>query len=189
MADTEMHFSNKESRSIYIGQNIDPADGQRICRMIHEIAIETDKPIYLWINCYGGITSESLAIIDTMRAVPNKTIAIGQGAVHSMAVAIFASADKRLLMPKTYLMLHEFWTKFDDKVTHTKIVEGMEKAKRLMDWFAEVLAESSKNKDPAFWREQMVPTSNYLFPEDALRLGLADEVLTDLSTILGDIKS
>lgn len=64
-------------------------------------------PITLYINSPGGEVSSGLALYDVMQAVkcPVRTVCLGTAA--SMAAILFASGDKRGILPHGRVMIHD----------------------------------------------------------------------------------
>lgn len=97
-----------QRREIYCTGEIDAQTANSIIVQLHFLALEKpSEEITLYINSPGGEVSSGLAVYDAMQAVscPVKTVCIGMAA--SMAALLFASGDRREMLPHSRLMIHD----------------------------------------------------------------------------------
>jgi len=97
-------------RIIFLGSEIDDELANQIIGvMLYLDSEDSDKPIYLYINCPGGSVISGLAIFDCMQHIKSEVITINLGLSASMASFILAagSKGKRLALPSSRIMIHQ----------------------------------------------------------------------------------
>merc|ERR1719444_661124 len=97
-------------RIIFLGSEIDDELANQIIGvMLYLDSEDSDKPIYLYINCPGGSVIAGLAIFDCMQHIKSEVITINLGLSASMASFILAagSKGKRLALPSSRIMIHQ----------------------------------------------------------------------------------
>ncbi|MGH2208084.1 ATP-dependent Clp protease proteolytic subunit, partial [Enterococcus faecalis] len=72
-------------------------------------AQDSEKDIYLYINCPGGSVSAGLAIFDTMNFVKADvhTIVLGMAASMGSFLLTAGQKGKRLALPNAKIMIHQ----------------------------------------------------------------------------------
>jgi ATP-dependent protease ClpP protease subunit len=117
--DTELytiHTFNLDSknRDIYLHSHIDSADEagveyrvattfEKNLRYLNTIS---NDPILIHMHLPGGMWSDCLGIYDAIKFSKSKTIILAYGSVESASSVIFQSADLRILMPNTNVLIH-----------------------------------------------------------------------------------
>lgn len=145
--------------------------------------IEPDKrkPILLFINSPGGDVQEGFRLIPIieMSKTPVYTINIGQWS--SMSFLIGITGHKRLSLPYMTFLMHDglsvAWgstSKVQDQIKFSERFDYMVVRRH-------VLNHSTMDAD--FYDEKS-RVELYMLPEDALKYGFIDEVITDIDTIL-----
>jgi len=97
-------------RIVFLGSEIDDELANQIIGvMLYLDSEDSDKPIYLYINCPGGSVISGLAIYDAMQHIKSEVITINLGLAASMASFILAagSKGKRLALPSSRTMIHQ----------------------------------------------------------------------------------
>jgi ATP-dependent Clp protease protease subunit len=179
------------TRTIYMGSvSHDPETGEsgtdgamaeRVIKALHifdSSAPAGDKPITIIMNNPGGDAYHGLAIYDAIKACKNHVTIIVYGHAMSMGSIIFQAADKRVMAPNSRMMIHYgTWGTHD----HPKIVYSWaEEGKKFNTWMELLYLERIREKHPNFTLkkvQQMCNFDTFLNPEQAVALGLADEVL------------
>ena len=98
------------NRIIYLSSDLNLNNGMKIVDNLLSLSEEDEKaPIVLFISTYGGRVDSCLAIIDTMRKIPNPVYTVGYGQVMSAGGFILSSGEKgnRSMAPNARLMLHQ----------------------------------------------------------------------------------
>jgi len=100
-----------DQRIILLSEPVMPEPAERIiAQLLYLDAVDSKKPIRMFINSPGGSISDGFAIFDTARAIgaPLKTICTGMSA--SMGtILMLAPRDKknRVATPNTRVMIHQ----------------------------------------------------------------------------------
>ena len=66
-----------------------------------------DKPIIVHMKSCGGYWEEGMAIYDAIKSCPSKVTILSYTHARSMTSIILQAADKRVLMPSSYFMIHD----------------------------------------------------------------------------------
>lgn len=131
-------------------------------------AIRPEDPIQIIVNCQGGDTQHGLAIYDAIRMVPSPVHGTVIGHCYSIAAWILQACDVRRMSHNSSLMIHHgegSKTQFD-KEQDKKCIE--------------ILLSRIREKHPNYTEtklDKLLLKDTYLFPEEALELGLIDEVV------------
>lgn len=144
---------------------------ERVARRVIEQLLYLDManptaPIDLRIATSGGWTDSAFAIVDTMRSIkaPVNVTAIG-GCYSAGTVVLAAATGTRAATPNTLLSIH---------VNDFQPGDDMEMDTRELTRFRDLYRRYTKV--PEEWFEQNGDNQWYLDPEQALGLGLIDEI-------------
>ena len=194
-----IHLKDLERRKLYLSSEINSLECEEGCNehlsstghIIRQIIEynEEDKelrpderiPIRLFINSPGGNVSEGFPLVSAIELskTPVYTINIGKWA--SMAFWIGITGHKRFALPYTEFLMHEgslFTAGSVGSVQDTVDFNQRYKEEVIR---AHVLKHSKmapKEYDATLRREY------YMLPEDALKHGFSDEIITDINAIL-----
>lgn len=129
----------------------------------------------LYINSDGGGVEDAFALIDTMTSSPLEIHTIALGTIYSSALMIFIAGDKRIVMPSTTAMIHNYSDSFEGTYLEMKAKRREEDI--VYDRMIEHFMKYSKYKT----REEvlarlLLPTDNYLMPIELFTAGLCDKV-------------
>lgn len=135
--------------------------------------------IQLTVSSAGGPTGPAMCFYDTMRHLlkPHLTT-IGTGDVDSSGIIIFLAGTRRLISPRTTLLLHEAGRRFDGKQRYTaRALEAIAREDRLKDeHYAQVIADNSTLSPQEI--RVMMERETTLTPDDCMRFGLAHGLLS-----------
>lgn len=95
-------------------------------------------PVY--INTYGGVVYDGLAIVDRLQSCTVPIITIGQGKVMSMGVPLLSCGQKRFLAPNTSIMIHSVSTFMGGNIAELKV--GVKQAKHLNDVIFDIMSKN-----------------------------------------------
>lgn len=194
-----IHLKDLERRKLYLSSEINSLECEEGCNehlsstghIIRQIIEynEEDKelpsderiPIRLFINSPGGNVSEGFPLVSAIELskTPVYTINIGKWA--SMAFWIGITGHKRFALPYTEFLMHEgslFTAGSVGSVQDTVDFNQRYKEEVIR---AHVLKHSKmapREYDATLRREY------YMLPEDALKHGFIDEIITDINAIL-----
>lgn len=148
---------------------------------------ESDQPISIYINSPGGSVSSGLAIYDTMQYVtaPITTIVLGQAASMGSLLACAGSPGKRYILPHATVMMHQpsggFSGQSSDIQIHAKeilrIRDQLNKIYKTHLNTPEVLKRRDGREIDIDEIEKLLDRDYFLSPEEAVKLGIVDEVL------------
>lgn len=97
-------------RIVILGQPVDDAIANRICAQLLLLSAEDSRrDISLYINSPGGSVSAGLAIMDTMRLIPNpvSTLALGLAASMGQFLLSAGTKGKRYALPHARILMHQ----------------------------------------------------------------------------------
>lgn len=166
-----------EERIIFIGEPIsDDLANTVIAQLLHLENEDKDKEISMYINSPGGSVSATLAIYDTMKFVkpPISTVCIGLAA--SGAAVLLAGGDhaKRMSLPNSRMLIHQLSAGFEGQASDIAIhAEEILKTKKQLN---EIL--SRETGQPLDKIEKDSDRDFFMDPEEAIRYGLIDKVIT-----------
>lgn len=181
------------TRTIYMGSvdndqevgesGTDGAMAERVIKALHILdssAPAGDKPITIIMNNPGGDAYHGLAIYDAIKACKNHVTIVVYGHAMSMGSIILQAADKRVMAPNSRMMIHYgTWGTHD----HPKIVYSWaEEGKKFDAWMEQLYLGKIREKHPNFTLKKIQEMCNFdtfINPEEAVALGLADEILGD----------
>ncbi|KAK9367409.1 Clp protease-domain-containing protein [Lipomyces kononenkoae] len=156
-----------------------------VSQLLYLEAMDQTKPIFMYINSSGGEMHAGFSIIDTMQYIkcPVYTICVGFAA--SMASLILVAGEKgfRYALPNAWIMIHQPNTgmqgKASDLAIQTRqILRMREQANK---FYQDQLAKRYELDEIA----AMIQDDNYLDPQEALQIGLIDEVISSAKQVPG----
>lgn len=156
-------------------------DSQMAERIIKGLAILDQKEgdITIIMNNVGGDHYHGMAIFDAIKACKNHVTIKVFGHAFSMGSIILQAADIRILAPHSRVMIH-YGTdggSMNGKDFQAKAKEG----ERLDVLVEDIYLDKIQEKQPQFTRADLkaiLTVDTYMSPEEALNLGLADEILS-----------
>jgi len=150
--------------------------------------VNPGKPIIIHMKTCGGYWEEGMAIYDAIKSCPSKVTILNYTHARSMSSIIFQAADKRVMMPNSYFMIHDGTWGLDGTVKQVR--SNLEFDKRtevtMLNIYAGMMNEKGEFKDRGIskikkWlRYQMDKKEDVFFiPERTIELGLADEIFNN----------
>ncbi|HET9648265.1 MAG TPA: ATP-dependent Clp protease proteolytic subunit [Microlunatus sp.] len=97
-------------RIVILGTEVDDAVANRICAQLLLLSAEDPRrDIALYINSPGGSVSAGLAIMDTMRLIPNDVSTLAMGLAASMGQFLLSAGTrgKRYALPHARILMHQ----------------------------------------------------------------------------------
>lgn len=139
---------------------------------------DKDKEITIYINSPGGSVSSGLALYDVMQAIscPIRTVCIGLAA--SMGALLFASGDKREILPHARIMIHDPLIQDGLGGNALSIKSLSDDLMRTREITGQILAKHTKKPLEEIYKK--TSTDSYFYAEEAVAYGLADTIITDL---------
>ncbi len=170
-----------KDRIVFIGSVIDDIDANLIVAQMLFLQNENrNAEISLYVNSLGGSVTAGLAIYDTMQFVQCDVATYCIGQAVSMGAILLASGTKgkRYALPHSRMMLHQPWGGLQGTAADISIqAEEMIRLKRALN---DIL--SHHTGQPLDRVEEDCDRDFYMTPDDAVKYGLIDEVLTTLKS-------
>lgn len=139
---------------------------------------QKQEDITIIMNNPGGDWYHGMAIYDAIKACKSHVTIKVYGHAMSMGAVILQAADRRVLAPNSRVMIHYG---YDGMSGHSKTVQKWaEEFKKINREMEQVLLNKIRDKDPNFKLEELQKLLDHdtiLNAEEAVKLGLADEVL------------
>ncbi|MDO8526502.1 MAG: ATP-dependent Clp endopeptidase proteolytic subunit ClpP [Deltaproteobacteria bacterium] len=121
-----------KERIVFIGCPInDDIASLIIAQLLFLESEDSEKEIFVYVNCPGGLVTAGMAIYDTMQYVrpPISTICMGQAASMGAVLLAAGSPGKRFALPNARIMIHQPLGGFQGQATdieiHTKEILRM----------------------------------------------------------------
>lgn len=136
---------------------------------------DSEKDICLYINSPGGVVTDGLAILDTMRHLKCDVQTVCMGMAASMGAVLLAGGTKgkRFALPNSEIMIHQPSGGARGQATEIEIVaENILKTKKKLNG---LLAEFTGQTIETVTRD--TDRDNYMSADEALEYGLIDKIL------------
>ena len=135
------------------------------------------EPIELYINSPGGVVTDGLAIVDTMNLIKSPVHTISMGMAASMGAFILSQGEKgqRHSTPSATIMIHQPLGGFSGQATDIQI--HAERILKIKELLTKRLADSTNGKTSFEIMEDLCDRDNFLDPEQALEIGIIDNIL------------
>ena len=145
------------------------------------LPVEERKPIKLLINSPGGDIFEGMSLMSTIMLSKTPVWAINMAMEASDALYVGMVCHRRFALPYTTFLLHDgeagaadSYSKFQDLAKYLDVVNG-DVLKTLLMKYTKIDELTYKERHRDEW---------YMQPEEAIKNGICDEILTDLSLLL-----
>ncbi|MDO4839344.1 MAG: ATP-dependent Clp protease proteolytic subunit [Desulfovibrionaceae bacterium] len=166
-----------KDRIVLLGTEVDDTVASLICaQLLFLESQDAEKDIFLYINSPGGSVSAGLAIYDTMQYIncPVATLCMGMAA--SMGAVLLAAGEKgkRFCLPHSTVMIHQPLGGYRGQATDVEIHAA--EMMRIKTMLNDILTE--KTGQPLDVVKNATERDNFMTPEEAVRFGLVDRVLT-----------
>jgi len=155
------------------GESVSWHTVERIIRGLHRMYDAGSGPIELHMSCFGGCVYSMLRLVDEIEASPCQVKFVGGGQIMSAATWIMAVCDYRIVHKNARIMIHDGSNGFEDR--HIDLIITAEEDKNVQEKLYELYANNSR-MPKEFWAD-ICQRDVYLTPEEALNLGLVDEVV------------
>lgn len=163
---------------------------QMASRFIKNLDILTEinptRPILVRMKTCGGLWEEGMAIYNAIRFSPNKVVVLSETHARSMSSIILQAADKRVLMPHSYFLIHDGTLSANGTAKQVQSFVDWERktvGPTMMEVYVDVLKGRGKHTRKSrehirdMLRELMDQREDvYLTAEEAVDWGFADEV-------------
>ena len=144
------------------------------------LPVEERAPIKIFINSDGGSVDTVMNVIDMITLSKTPVITIGMGRVYSAGGLLLMAGSKRYIFEHTSCLIHDGSSgaignigKLLDNLRFTEALE-----KRMKDYIISHTHITSAMYDENYRRDW------FLFSDEMIKYGIADEIITDIDTIL-----
>ncbi|MDP1997023.1 MAG: ATP-dependent Clp endopeptidase proteolytic subunit ClpP [Gallionella sp.] len=165
----------KERVVFLVGEVSDHSANLIVAQMLFLESENPDKDIHFYINSPGGSVTAGMAVYDTMQFIkPNvSTLCIGQAA--SMGSFLLAAGEKgkRFCLPNSRVMIHQPMGGFRGQASDVEI--HAREILYLKQKLNQMLAQHTGQSVETIERD--TDRDNFLSAPDAVKYGLADQVL------------
>lgn len=135
-----------------------------------------EKDIYMYINSPGGVVTSGLSIYDTMQYIKCKVATLCMGQACSMGSLLLTAGEPgmRYSLPNSRIMIHQPSGGFKGQATDIEIhaKEILDLKKRLNNMYVKHTGKTLSAVEKAMERD------NFMSPEEALKFGLIDKIIT-----------
>jgi ATP-dependent Clp protease protease subunit len=169
-------------RIVVLGQEVDDPIANRICAQLLLLSAEDPRSdISLYINSPGGSVSAGLAIMDTMRLIPNDISTLAMGLAASMGQFLLSAGTpgKRYALPHARVLLHQGSAGIGGTAVDIEIqAQNLEHPR---DVVLGLIAEHTGQPLERIERDSV--RDRWFTAEEAKAYGLVDHVVTTLDDI------
>ena len=143
--------------------------------LITQITFDLPQPphIKLHINSDGGEVFSALSLVDRIRTSKVPIHSYAEGLVASAATLISVSCQKRYIRKNTILLIHQVRSWFEG--TYEDFKDEKQNMDLIMKIVKDIYLTHTKFKEEEL--NELLKRDIYLNAEDAIRYGLADEII------------
>lgn len=145
-----------------------------------DLAIEDRQPIKIFINSDGGYVATVLHVIDMIHLSKTSVYTIGMGRVYSAGGLLLMAGHKRYIFPHTSCLIHDGSSGAIGSIG--KMIDNLEFTKELEKRIKQYILSSTRITEEIY--DQNYRRDWFMFSEEIIKLGIADEIVTDIDTIL-----
>lgn len=181
-------YTDRKNRLIFIDYDIDDTLLREVGRQIIEYNRE-DKgkpadertPIVILINSGGGCLDSTYATIAIMETSKTPIITVNMNCAYSAAGLILMAGHKRYCMPRSQVLIHSGSAQ-GISGNYEDIQESTKSYKKMVEEMREFIISKTKIDKALMKKNQS--RDWYLQTSEQIDLGVVDEVITDLDSIL-----
>lgn len=190
-----IHGENDISPDSYDGEEpgVEYMMATKVIKNLHLLRKISHEPVTIHLHTCGGLWEEGMAIYDNIRMMPYHVTMISHTHARSMSSIILQAADRRLLMPSSYFLIHRGTLEVGGEARQVEsIVEyAAQQTKVMVELYCDSVKTGKKYKGKS--RREIRKAINaimdnkvdvFMSPEEAIQWGFADGIATaeDLNT-------
>lgn len=183
----ELYLTGEPGLSDEFGQEpgVEYTMATRFIKNLRFLALESSDPVLIHMKTCGGSYEEGFAIYDAIKSCPCYVTILSYTHARSMSSIILQAADKRVLMPNSYFLIH--WGTTNLCGDHQQVLSNAEFARKMEGQFLDVYLDAMQGSDTwsgnirSFIEKQLRDkmgrkTDVILTSEETISWGLADEI-------------
>ena len=167
-------------RIIFLGEDVNEHTANSVvAQLLHLAYVDPQADISLYINSPGGSVYDGMAVYDTMNFIKPDVATYGIGLQASMGAFLLSSGakGKRFCLPHAKVMIHQPSSGTHGKVTDMEI--DMKETLEVKEMLAKIMAKNTGQKLAKVKSD--MERDYWMTPDEAVKYGLIDKVLTKLS--------
>ena len=167
-------------RIIFLGEDVNEHTANSVvAQLLHLAYVDPQADISLYINSPGGSVYDGMAIYDTMNFIKPDVAPYGIGLQASMGAFLLSSGakGKRFCLPHAKVMIHQPSSGTHGKVTDMEI--DMKETLEVKEMLAKIMAKNTGQKLAKVKSD--MERDYWMTPDEAVKYGLIDKILTELS--------
>ena len=180
------YYRNLDSRRIIINSKCDEnliADANMILLWNEEDfgkPIEERTPIKIMINTNGGDVSAAMHLVDIISVSKTPVYTIGLGLVYSAGALIFIAGHKRMIFKNTTMLIHDGMIAVGESAgKFCDAAKFLEEQNRRINKFITSRTKISEEEINQKYRYDW-----FMFEDEIIEKGCADEIITDIDEVL-----
>ena len=171
-----------KERIIFLTGEVNDEVSALVCaQLLFLEAEDPKKDVFLYINSPGGVVTSGMALYDAMQytSCDVNTLCIGQACSMGSLLLAGGAKGKRFALPNARIMIHQPSGGFRGQATDIEIhaKEILDMKKRLNQIYAHHTGKKIATIEAAMERD------NFMSPDEALKFGLIDHVVTSREEI------
>lgn len=181
-------YTDRKNRLIFIDYDIDDTLLREVGRQIIEYnredkgkSVDERTPIVILINSGGGCLDSTYATIAIMETSKTPIITVNMNCAYSAAGLILMAGHKRYCMPRSQVLIHSGSAQ-GISGNYEDIQESTKSYKKMVEEMREFIISKTKIDKALMKKNQS--RDWYLPTSEQIDLGVVDEVITDLDSIL-----
>lgn len=179
-------YKDIKDRKIYICEEINESlnDATRLIMNYNAEdrgkSIEDRKPIFVYIQSFGGDLYSAYTFINTIRCSKTPVITVNLGVAMSAGALIFLAGHKRYMHKFGTVMLHT--GSGGCSGTFEQAEQQMDNYKKLIGIMKDYILDRTKIDTKLYTKNSKKDW--YIMADECIELGIADEIITDLDNII-----
>jgi ATP-dependent Clp protease protease subunit len=181
-------YTDRKNRLIFIDYDIDDTLLREVGRQIIEYnredkgkSVDERTPIVILINSGGGCLDSTYATIAIMETSKTPIITVNMNCAYSAAGLILMAGHRRYCMPRSQVLIHSGSAQ-GISGNYEDIQESTKSYKKMVEEMREFVISKTKIDKALMKKNQS--RDWYLPTSEQIDLGVVDEIITDLDSIL-----